>query len=391
MFVFDTPYRRWYRYKIGVTTKVAYQNRLRRDNLSRIFEALWHTPGLSRAELARQLRLDRSTTGQLADSLVELGALEQHQDEESGPRGGRPPVRLRIRPGYGVAVGVELTFPHIRLVAMDIDGTMVEYREVPIKRSVAESVETLVDAVTRLAQSVEYTTPTTHGLMAIGVGASAVVDAQRGVIVRSDAISMDRPLEIASLVPPALSVPIRVLNDAQACALGEIHEHSDGDLLLALIEFRPGDALEDIGVGFALVVDGDLRHGRAVTHLLRPAAGDRPWNKERFMEDVGRSLAVVANTAGVNRIILAGDAEEVFQGIEDSIYRHADGPDKHHPSGIVVGRTSHGVRSVAIGACHAAVDNLFRTHRFPTRVKRGEHAPGTQEDDTDQGEFPANT
>lgn len=341
-----------------------YQNRLRRDNLSRIFETLWRFPGLSRAELARKLRLDRSTTGQLADSLIEAGVLRQHQDELSGPRGGRPPVRLHVRSGYGFAIGAELTYPHVRLVAMDLSGDMLEYREVPVKQEFLPALESVLEAIQRLSDSVGTSAPSTHGLIAVGVGASAVVDTDAGMIVRSDALHMSEQVSIADQVIAGSAVPITVLNDAQASAIGEIHEHKENDLLLALIEFRPGDAPEDIGVGVGLVVDGRLRHGHAVTHMVRPEPSQKPWNTPHFVDAVSRGLALIANATGIRHVVLAGNAKEVFDPIADSVRRYAAGPDRR-PTKLHVSHTTHGLRSVAIGASYAAVDHLFRGHKVP--------------------------
>ena len=330
-------------------------NRLRKDNLVKVFQTLWQHPGLSRAELARRLRLDRSTTGQLADKLMEMELLEQEQDTSSGPQGGRPPVRLRIRPGYGFSVGVELTFPDIRLVATDLCGEMLEYREVPVKPEGPESLVTLVDAVKGLSRSVQASTASERGLLGIGIGASALVDSSKNTIIRSDALKFKGPFDLSTL---DFNSPILVLNDAHACAVGEIHLQDIGELLLAFIEFRPGRKVQDTGVGVGLVINRKLRHGRAVTHLLRPDSGSRPENRQEFLDGLGQSLALIANSAGIPDIVLAGNAEELFESLEDSILRHAVGPDQD-PRIVTVRHTQLGSRAVAIGACYSIIDHLF--------------------------------
>ena len=59
------------------------------------------------------------------------------------------------------------------------------------------------------------------------------------------------------------------MNDAQATALGEA-ERTDGNILLAIVECRPGDTADDIGVGVGLVIEGKLVQGHSISHLLRP-------------------------------------------------------------------------------------------------------------------------
>lgn len=343
-----------------------YHNRLRRDNLSRVIETLWRAPGLSRAELARSLRLDRSTTGQLADTLVGAGVLDQLLDNSSGPRGGRPPVRLHLRSGLAYAIGVELTIPHIRLVAIDLCGTVLEYREVEVHHAGADSLETMLSAIRQMKQSVESMGSVSRTLLAVGVGVSAVVDSDTATIVRSDALKLDAPVAMEPLIKMHLDAPVAVFNDAQASALGELYEDEDDDLLLALLEFRPGDQPDDVGVGGGLVVGGRLRHGRAITHMLRPERhmDGEVWDREHFIDEIARGLALIANAAAVRRIVLAGDIGSLYEELSDKVRFYAIGPEQG-ATNIRVACATHGERSVAIGACRAAIERLFRIHQFP--------------------------
>ena len=58
------------------------KNRLRRDNLIRILESLWLHPHRSRADLARELRLDRSTVG-----VMRVSDRWRHQIRRPSPAG----------------------------------------------------------------------------------------------------------------------------------------------------------------------------------------------------------------------------------------------------------------------------------------------------------------
>ena len=94
-----------------IDRSMAISNRLRLENVSRILEALWHRPEKSRADLARDLRLDRSTVGIIADRLLELGLIREERFPKTGPKGGRPPLHLTIAPGTAYTIGVEFTAP----------------------------------------------------------------------------------------------------------------------------------------------------------------------------------------------------------------------------------------------------------------------------------------
>jgi len=351
---------------------VATKNRLRRDNLIRIIESLWRQPDQSRADLARELRLDRSTVGMLIDSMVEFGVLEQHSGDSTGPRGGRPPVLLRILPGYAYSIGVELTYPRIRLNAVDLSGKFLGQRDIPIEVYGPRAIDTLAVETARFRRSLDESFPAGPGLVALGVGVSGVVDDEKKEIVLSDALQISRPLSVAEPLEAVLDVPITLLNDAQASVLWEAGLRRKQDLLLAQVEFRPGNTKEDIGVGIGLVVRNQLIQGRAITHLLRPHGSLSSESRENFIEELGRSLALIANVMGSDEVVLGGDVEEILENLSRSINSHTvrKGLDRETP--VSVSRAAGGGSGVASGAASAALKNLFVSLSFPVLL------PGTK-------------
>ena len=267
------------------------KNRLRRDNLIRILESLWLHPNRSRADLARELRLDRSTVGVLIDRMIELGILEQHADDFTGPKGGRPPVLLRIVSGYAYSIGVELTYPHIRLNAVDLCGKFLGSRDIPIKAYGPQSIDTLAVETARFRTSLDSSFTGGPGLVTIGIGVSGVVDNLKKEIVLSDALHISNPLSIAEPLETVLKVPITLLNDAQASVLGEAGLRRKQELLLIQVEFRSEESMEDIGIGVGLVIRNQLIHGRSISHLLKPGNYNISESRDQFIEDLGYSLA----------------------------------------------------------------------------------------------------
>ncbi len=347
---------------------MAVQNRLRRDNLTRFLDALWRSPGLSRADLARRLRIDRSTSGQLADTLLERGVHEESPEVESGPNGGRPPVKLRIRPGYAYTIGLELTYPVMRLAAVDLSGRTIAYREVPTRRSIDDLSKHVGEGIATIAGEAAATSETRHGLLAVGIGASAVVDTETATIVRSYALTIETPTPLRPTFENGTTgtvdetVPVRLLNDAQTCAIGEHHLLGGADLLTALIRFRPGGTAEDIGIGVGMIMNGRLLHGRAITHILRPADGRH--DRRVLSTELGRSLALIANAGGIDRIVLAGDIDDVYEIVSDSIHTHAGDPWLENACPVVL-QPQLGEQAVVIGASHAATEHIFRRRLLP--------------------------
>ncbi len=340
------------------------KNRLRRDNLIRILESLWLYPNKSRADLARELRLDRSTVGVIIDKMIELGILEQHADDFTGPKGGRPPILLNIVSGYAYSIGVELTYPHIRLNAVDLSGKFLGSRDIPIKTYGPQSIDTLAVETARLRASLDSSFTSGPGLVTIGIGVSGVVDDIDKEIILSDALHITTPLSVAEPLETVLQVPITLLNDAQASVLREAGLRRKQELLLIQVEFRSQGSLEDIGIGVGLVIRNQLIHGRSIRHLLGPGDSEKSESMDQFIEDLGHSLALVANVTGIDEIVLGG-GEEILEPLESSIALHATRQGLDGKNYISISRVSGGGDAVASGAAYAALKFLFSSLSFP--------------------------
>ena len=346
---------------------MAVNNRLRLDNVIRILEVLWHRPEKSRADLARDLRLDRSTVGIIADRLLDIGLIREEQFRKTGPRGGRPPLHLTITPGTAYTIGVELTVPHIRLVAVDLAGDRLGEIDLPIDSYGPDAVNALAVEIAHLKRRIEEKHPFHLGLAAAGIGVSGVVNQDAMSIELSYALHIYSPLSLKTPLQAVMDVPILLLNDAQATALGEA-EGARGDLLLAIVEFRPGDSADDIGVGVGLVIDGKLVQGRSISHLLRPRQGGGDCtDKHRFIDNLGRSLALLANTMGVDNVILGGDAADagMYDDLKTSIVDCCTRFGEDRFRNIDVRPVSRGSSAVAFGAASAAFRHVFLTRSFP--------------------------
>ena len=344
---------------------MATSNRLRRDNVIRILEALWHRSNRSRADLARNLRLDRSTVGIIADRLLASGLIREEPYRKTGSKGGRPPVQLRIAPGTAYTIGVELTVPQIRLVAIDLAGEQLEAVDLPIDSYGPDAVNAPATAIAELRARIDADHSSLLGLVAVGIGVSGLVSRDAASIELSYALHVYAPLSLKEPLTAVLDVPVVLLNDAQATALGEA-ERWGTNLLLALVEFRPTDATDDVGVGIGLVLDDTLIPGYAISHLLRPQGGSTA-DAGRFIDHLGRSLALVANTIGVDDVVLGGDVERagIYHGLKRSIIDHCTrfGVDTFRT--ITVRPVSGGSNAIARGAAGAAFRHLFRTRNFP--------------------------
>ena len=340
------------------------RNRLKRDNILRILEQLWRYPGKSRADLARELRLDRSTAGSLADWMIENSILREGR-ASAGPKGGRPPILLSLKFGYAYGIGVELTFPYIRLYAEDLSGVLLEEKEIPVDQYGPEAINLLAVELARFRNSLDQRYSRACGLAAVGIGVSGMVDPERKSILLSNALCISSPLAVTEPLEAVLGVPILLFNDAQACAWGEAHNLSKDNLVLALIENRGGYTEKEVGVGVGIVSNGNLMNGRAVTHLLQPDPEGRSVPDQDFLKSMGRSLALIVNVTGTNDIVLGGDVSEYRDILAQEIMNNISGPRGYSGLSVKVHGTRHPGWAVASGARYSALKIILNRHQFP--------------------------
>jgi len=104
---------------------------------------------ISRADIARETDLQRSTISTIVEDLKTLGLIEEIGEGES--TGGRRPTLLRLRAAGATAVGVDLTPSGTTVAASDLAGRVLDREELPSNVERSKLIELICDAIRRLA------------------------------------------------------------------------------------------------------------------------------------------------------------------------------------------------------------------------------------------------
>jgi predicted NBD/HSP70 family sugar kinase len=277
-----------------------------RPNEARALAALFRTGGLSRASLARELSLTRSTTGILVQSLVDAGLAREREDaadEEGEAKVGRPGIVVEIDGNGAFFLGAYIGVNRIDVLAINLSGAVCakaskEFSGAASKPALAvEIIMALVDEVLRKLPP--DTRP--YGLnIALPGFLSADGETYHAAILGWHGINLAQFLS-ASV---GLNIPILLENDANAVAVSETyrsgqHEGGSEDSLVVLIEN---------GVGGGIISGGRLHRGQLggageIGHMPLGEAGfiydaARPGRLETF---IGKDalLARYAHIKGV--------------------------------------------------------------------------------------------
>src|SRR5918997_1586447 len=123
---------------------------------------------ISRAEIARETVLQRSTVSTIVDALVADALVEEIGEGES--TGGRRPTLLRLRASGAAAIGVDITPTRTVVAASDLAGRVLEKEEFETNADFEKTITRAIDCV------LEFKKGHTEGLEGIGVILPGLVD-----------------------------------------------------------------------------------------------------------------------------------------------------------------------------------------------------------------------
>ena len=102
---------------------VARADTIRSINRRIILNYVRERSPISRAEIAQETALQRSTVSLIVSELMEDGLVEEIEGESTG---GRPPTMLRLRAAGPVAIGVAVGTVQTIVATSDLGGRVLE-------------------------------------------------------------------------------------------------------------------------------------------------------------------------------------------------------------------------------------------------------------------------
>src|SRR6266508_4391865 len=210
---------------------------------------------ISRAEIARETALQRSTVSALIDDLQNEGLVEEIGEGES--TGGRPPTLLRLRTAGAIAIGVAVAPSLTTIATSDLAGRVLRQEAFPTDPDAERTFGRVIEGIQSFLHQQE------GSIESIGVSLPGLVDPSTGIAIYVPFFKW-RELPVARMITSMTGLPVTIDNDANAVALAELWfgrpEVSDArDFILVLVAD---------GVGTGIVFDGQVYRGK------RGAAGE---------------------------------------------------------------------------------------------------------------------
>jgi predicted NBD/HSP70 family sugar kinase len=358
----------------GGSRNVGSLESLRDSNRSRVIDALRRRGSASRSDLARLTGLSRTTVTTLVADLHTRGLIVEESKgpahAQTGSRGRRPAF-LRLAPSAGAALGIDFGHRLIRVAVADLGSTVLAEQTIELDVDAAacaamEAASELTEVVLAAAQIQR------SQIIGAGVGIPGPIDHATGAVASMTILPGWSGVSAGRELERLLEIPVRVDNDANLGALGEV-------------TYGAGQGLSDViyvrltsGIGSGLILGGRLHHGAngfagelghvqvqadgvvcrcgnrgcletvaadgSLLALLRPAHGDDltvrgmlelvasgDLGARRVFNDAGRALgrvlADLCNHLNPAAIIVGGELSAavgpLLDGIRESVHRYA--------------------------------------------------------------------
>lgn len=228
--------------------KKATHQQTKQHNRDLVLRTIFANQSISRAELARVTHLTRTTVSDVVAGLLAEGLVEEVGLGTS--IGGKSPILLSIVPDSRYLIGLNLAQDKFIGAIVNLRGEIKDRVEAPVHdgngKKALELVYEIIDQLIRKKMK---------PIVAIGVGTPGLVNTREGIVV--NAVNLEwQDLPLGQLLAKKYKLPVSILNDSQATAIGEFvyggGHAADENLIVVNVKH---------GIGSGILVNGRLFQG----------------------------------------------------------------------------------------------------------------------------------
>ncbi|NUK13231.1 ROK family transcriptional regulator, partial [Streptomyces lunaelactis] len=198
---------------------------LRRGNRARVLQRLYFDGPLSRQELGPATGLSSGSISNVVSELVGEGALEEAGVVDSD--GGRPRTLLRVTPGCGLLIGIDIGETRVRVELFDLSLTELARTEHLLAQHGYDVERVVAHVRTGVAEVLRDADADATSLLGIGIGVPGIIEqgGSDGAIVHGQtigwtAVPFEKLLRDAVELPP--EVPLFIDNGAKTLGQAEM-------------------------------------------------------------------------------------------------------------------------------------------------------------------------
>jgi predicted NBD/HSP70 family sugar kinase len=236
--------------------ELSTQRAVRRHNLGLVLRQVVERGPRSRATIAQDTGLNKSTVSSLVSELMEFGLLMERGAEHRGTAG-RPGLVVDVARDGVVALGLEVNVDYLGVQATDLSGGS-RYKAMEAVDNRGRTVEVVLDRLAEMASDAVREVRA-QGLRPIGatVALPGLVDVQRGALLIAPNLHWTDVDVVAGLRAKMTEGPLEIDidNEANLAALAELWE----GVAAGVSDFMYASG--EVGVGGGIVLGGELFRG----------------------------------------------------------------------------------------------------------------------------------
>lgn len=271
---------------LPLAMKKATHQQTKQHNRDLVLRTIFANDSISRAEVARVTNLTRTTVSEVVNGLLAEGLVEEVGRGES--IGGKTPILLSIVADSRYLIGLNLAQDKFIGAIVNLRGEIKEIVEAPVHddngENALEIVYQLLDQLIRKKLK---------PIVAIGVGTPGLVNTREGIVVSAVNLAW-QDLPLGSLLEKKYKLPVSILNDSQATAIGEYVYGGDHvpDENLIVVNVKHG-------IGAGILINGRLFQGDGggageIGHVVVQENGELcRCGKRGCLETISSARAVV--------------------------------------------------------------------------------------------------
>jgi glucokinase-like ROK family protein len=226
----------------------ATRQQTKEHNRNLVLKTIFEHASISRAEIARITSLTRTTVSEIVADLIAMGLVDEIGVGSS--MGGKSPILLSLVDDSRFLIGLDLAQNEFRGAVINLRGQIKELVKLPVNHQNGDEALGLVYTIIDQLLQDEF-----QPVVGIGVGTPGLVNTRDGVVV--NAVNLDwQDLPLASLLHARFALPVCVLNDSQAAAMGEYTFGEGRKAENNLVVVNVGH-----GIGAGIVINGQLFQG----------------------------------------------------------------------------------------------------------------------------------
>jgi len=303
--------------------KKATQQQTKEHNRNLVLKTLFEHDCISRAEIARITSLTRTTVSDIIADLIEEGLIREVGYGSS--QGGKSPILLSLVEDSRCLIGLDLAQNQFCGSIVSLRGNIRKSIKLPANGLGGDEALAMLYKI--LDQLVEAAN---QHIVGISVGTAGLVNTSEGVVVNAVNLNWTN-LPLGHLLSDRYHLPVYVLNDSQAAAMGEYtygKDHRSDDHLVVI------NAGHGIGAGIVVnshLFQGDGSGAGEIGHVVVVPAGGLPCRCGHYgcLETVASARALVNQAlllvSQFTGSLLSQTHEEItLDAIEQAF--HADDP-----------------------------------------------------------------